>query len=150
MSDVPSRRDPRGFGLRAAIAFGLSALVLCVSATALATPASPKLVSCSGRALSHVYWDTATRTGFVVRKVPVSGGKVTLIAKDNAYGQWPRRGPALAVDCTHVYWASDSTLQSVPIGGGKRTTLTDVALGDAGAPLVVDHTNVYWGAATAT
>ena len=92
---------------------------------------------------NNVYWTD----GESVRKVPLCGGKPTLLASDSAtFG-----AGALAVDSGHLYWltssyaadggASESTVVKMRISGGAPITL---AAAQAPSWLVVDSTSAYW------
>jgi DNA-binding beta-propeller fold protein YncE len=51
----------------------------------------------------------------------------------------------IAVDATNVYWVTESSVESAPIGGGKPTVLaTRGAPGKVLQGIAVDNTSVYW------
>lgn len=88
---------------------------------------------------ANVYW-TVLAGGYVY-KVPIGGGTPVAVAS----GQLG--AVSLAANATSLYWTSDETIDSAPIGG----------LPDGGAPavlatstqatveaLAIDATNVYW------
>jgi hypothetical protein len=83
---------------------------------------------------ANVYWTNLTGNPAVM-KVPVAGGKPTVLA--NATVPF-----AIAVNGSRVYWTDGDNILSAPSSGGSATTLA------SGQPfpayLAVDATNVYW------
>jgi hypothetical protein len=80
-----------------------------------------------------VYW--TTRFGNQVAKCSVDGcsNQPTIIATtDEPMG--------VAVDSTHVYWASFNGASSAPLDGGPSTSL-----GYLGSPIAIDNARIYGG-----
>lgn len=74
-----------------------------------------------------------------VLQTPLAGGATLELAFAQAN---PR---AIAVDAANVYWATDTTIARVPIGGGPLVTLASDLRGGPFS-IAVDSTYVYWGA----
>jgi hypothetical protein len=70
-------------------------------------------------------------------KVPITGGPASTLAT----GSIPI---GVAVDGANVYWADfgDSTIDAVPLGGGKVTTLATGQTSCVG--IAIEGPNVYW------
>jgi hypothetical protein len=82
---------------------------------------------------TSVYWTTTTGD---VNKVPIGGGAKTQLASTQGYGV------GIAVDATHVYYASGSTVSKVPIGGGPSVLLASSQ--NQSWSIAIDATDVYW------
>lgn len=86
----------------------------------------------------YVYWSsgrTSTHEPGIVR-MRASGGAVSLIVTS------PGQLGGLAVDDAHVYVTGDAGVISVPIGGGKQSTLSAAEHGMG--MIAVNATHAYW------
>jgi hypothetical protein len=94
---------------------------------------------------TKLYWVENTRN---IESVPTAGGATTTLASFTYYPE------GLAVDTSHVFWASSSFsldggfIESAPTSGGSPATIAS-GLSNPAA-IATDGTNVYFTAATAT
>lgn len=81
-------------------------------------------------------------TDYDVRRVPLAGGQVQVLAEE-------LRPSVIAVDESHVYWASSASgagVRRMPLAGGEPVTF---ATEDEAADLLLDTDNAYWTTASA-
>jgi hypothetical protein len=98
----------------------------------------------SGIAVDDSYVYFTDDWSYVVQRVPLGGGSVTMLAPGDSPG-------GVAVDATSVYWADFYSIKKAPktglVGGGTPTV---VVAGQTGIySITLDATNLYWSDASA-
>ena len=69
---------------------------------------------------SHIYWaNLAPAAPGTINEAPLTGGTVTTLESGQA------EPTEVAVDASHIYWASGGTINEAPLTGGTVTTLAN-------------------------
>jgi hypothetical protein len=88
---------------------------------------------------SFVYWTNEIYTVGGVQRVPLAGGSVSTIVKDQT------RPFGLAISSESLYWTSQGLgLFSAPLAGGTAATIENNQTGAWG--IAIDSTSLYWTA----
>ena len=82
---------------------------------------------------NFVYW--ADGTGYFVYKIPIAGGTTIDLAPTDEVRD-------IATDGVGVYWLSDASVMSIPVGGGTPATLASSGINPGS--IATDGTHIYW------